>query len=791
MDKTPVEVSPENDVALFGKSSTPGIVSVHPVPGNRKQDTSKMRVYYRDPSTDTVSVTEEPVYPFFFIADANLLRSFPRDRYQFQELAGENYFKYLTVFKTWNAYWDAIRHIEKEKNQQKRTPDELYLVSNPVQQYFMQTGKTCFKNMKFDDLHRMQLDIEVYSEGGFPHAKRASDEIIIVALSDNRGWHKILHSKGSSEKAMLEELVEVIVDRDPDVIEGHNIFAFDFMYLQERFKRYRIPFRIGRDGSEPRTYQSSMRFAERSIDFPALEIAGRHVVDTYFQVMSYDVFKRDLPGYGLKVAARYFGLAPEGRTYVEGDRIAETWLKDPDHLIKYALDDVIETERLARHLSGSTYYLTQMLPMPYGQVARTGPAAKIESLFVREYLRNKHSLSRSEWGSQTLGGYTDVFFTGVAGPVVYADVESLYPSIMLNYDVKPKHDALNLFPKLLRRLTDLRFAAKKDMNAADTEAERGELDARQNSYKLLINSFYGSLGFSLAAFNDFSEADRVASIGQQILRQIISILAREGATIVEVDTDGVLFVPPDTYQGEAMERAFLDKMNEEMPTGIRIGFDGRFKKMLSYKKKNYALLTYEDKLKFKGSSLVSRSNEQFGRDFVGSAIKLLLDEDVAGLHALYLTTRDKLIRHDWDSASDFSRTETLKDNIERYLEDVRSGKRTRAASYELALQRRQETGQPVKKGDRISYYIAGTSLSSASFELAKPVSVWTPDHPDENTAYYLRRLDEFARKFEPFFTESDFRLIFSPEDLFGFDPSNIRVLSRYKAPKNLETNVPF
>ena len=213
--------------------------------------------------------------------------------------------------------------------------------------------------------------------------------------------------------------------------------------------------------------------------------------------------------------------------------------------------------------------------------------------------------------------------------------------------------------------------------------------------------------------------------------------------------------------------------------------------MLSYKKKNYALLTYEDKLKFKGSSLVSRSNEQFGRDFVGSAIKLLLDEDVAGLHALYLTTRDKLIRHDWDSASDFSRTETLKDNIERYLEDVRSGKRTRAASYELALQRRQETGQPVKKGDRISYYIAGTSLSSASFELAKPVSVWTPDHPDENTAYYLRRLDEFARKFEPFFTESDFRLIFSPEDLFGFDPSNIRVLSRYKAPKNLETNVPF
>ena len=38
------------------------------------------------------------------------------------------------------------------------------------------------------------------------------------------------------------------------------------------------------------------------------------------------------------------------------------------------------------------------------------------------------------------GGYTDIFVTGVVGPVVYADVESLYPSIMLHYDVRPHAD---------------------------------------------------------------------------------------------------------------------------------------------------------------------------------------------------------------------------------------------------------------------------------------------------------------------------------------------------------------
>ena len=138
------------------------------------------------------------------------------------------------------------------------------------------------------------------------------------------------------------------------------------------------------------------------------------------------------------------------------------------------------------------------------------------------------------------------------------------------------------------------------------------------------------MGFGYALFNDFAEADRVASTGQDILRQIMRLARRAGATVVEVDTDGVLFVPPDDVVGEEAERAFVQRLSEQMPQGIRIGFDGRFQRMLSYKKKNYALLSYDGTLKFKGSSLVSRSSERFGRAFVREAIRLLLAEDVAG-----------------------------------------------------------------------------------------------------------------------------------------------------------------
>ena len=768
-----------SDITLFGKSSRERIVAVHANGGMKAAGPAQVNVYTRNTQNNHTEVTLEPVYPFFFLADIHLLSTFPRSRYQFQQLNGDNHFKFLIVFTSWNDYWEALNVVEHAAPKEANSQEIRYRISSPIQQYLMQTGNTLFKGMVFDDLHRMQLDIEVYTEGGFPNPTRASDQVIIIALSDNRGWNHLIHTKECTERDALEELVKVIQEVDPDVIEGHNIFAFDFMYLRARYKRHRVPFAIGRDGSVPRSFQSSMRFAERTIDFPAIDIAGRHVIDTYFQVMSYDVFKRNLPGYGLKTVAKYFGLVPENRTYIDGNEISPTWRSDPDTVLKYALDDVVETERLARLLSGSTFYLSQIVPGPYGQLARTGPASKIEALFIREYLRQKESFPQSEWGSQTMGGYTDVFFTGVAGPIVYADVESLYPSIMLNYDIRPKHDSLNLFPKLLKKLTTLRLDAKKRMQEATDEQEKSELDALQSSFKILINSFYGSLGFSHASFNDFSEADRVASIGQDILRQIIHILNREKAQVIEVDTDGVLFVPPLTCKGEDAERAFVAALNQEMPEGIRIGFDGRFQKMLSYKKKNYALLAYDGSLKFKGSSLVSRSSERFGREFIREAIKRVLDEDIDGLHALYLDTRDKIIAHDWPPEA-FTRTETLKDTLPQYQADVRAGKRQRAASYELALRKLRETGQPVRKGDRITYYLTGSAPNAPSYECADFIENWSSNCPNENTAYYLRRLDEFAQKLEPFFKHHDFRLIFSPEDLFGFDSSGITLRSSSK-----------
>ncbi|MCZ6874176.1 MAG: DNA polymerase [bacterium] len=784
MATQPVEPVEAYDTTLFGHDPMPHLVALHPLPPVETPGQAMIRLYQRSVASGGILTEDVPLYPFFFLTDVQWLDNFPRQRFLLQTLKGANDYRYLVVFNTWQAHWDAVRQVQSMTNNGGRRPEQLYLIPNPTQQYLMQSGRTLFKEMEFDDVHRLQLDIEVLATAGFPHPERSADRIILIALSDNQGWRRMIDGRTLSEQDMLHELVRLIQERDPDVIEGHNIYAFDFAYIMVRCKRFDVPFTIGRNGAAPRVFASSMRFAERTVDFPALDIAGRHVVDTYFQIMSFDIFKRDLPDYSLKTAAQYFSLAPTGRTYIDGKDIAQVWQTQPQRLIDYAYDDVLETERLARHLSGSTFYLTQMLPMPYGQVARTGPAAKIEALLVREYLRQRYALPKGQLGGQMAGGYTDVFTTGVVGPIVYADVESLYPSIMLNYDVRPRTDELGLFQMLLRRLTDLRLDTKHRMtNAADSE-ERSALDAQQSSYKILINSFYGQLGFSRAIFNDFEEADRVATTGQQILRRIIDAIRREQGTVIEVDTDGVFFVPPSSVRGEAAEREFLARLNEEMPAGIRIGFDGRFCKMLSYKMKNYALLTYEGDLKSKGSSLISRSVEPFGRQFVETAIALLLAEDIQGLHDLYLATYERILRHDWTVVA-FARTETLKDTLDQYEADLAAGRRAKAATYELAKQRTEATGQPVRKGDRITYYVTGHSPTVTAFRHARLAEMWQAAQPDENTAHYLKRLDEFAGKFELFFTPQDFQQVFAPEGLFGFSDADIRLLTTTRQDKEV------
>jgi len=771
-------------VALHGHNPQEKIVAVH------QAGDSLMRLYVRN--GDGVASESVEFFPFFFLSDSSFLKGFPA-KHWIKGLEGTNFFRNLCAFERWSDMWEAVRHILELYNSSagKKALNftELPLIhlrADPVAQYLMECGRTLFKGMEFRDLYRLQLDIETFTKhpGQLSDPSRIEDRIIIIALSDNRGWELILDGRKRTEKEMLVQLVDIIREKDPDVIEGHNIDNFDLPYIIRRCEISGVELKIGRDGSIPRLPYANhggrqskspdpfARLAESGAGQTSYEIPGRHVIDTLPLLQSYDASKRSMESHGLKYAAKYFGFARPERVYIKGDQISWYWENEPDVLIRYASDDVHETRQLSDLLSPSAFYLTQMVPLDYGTVARSGSAAKIESLLLRDYVQQKHSIPTPQVGSQRTGGYTDIFYTGILGPIIYADVESLYPSIIIAENIAPSTDTLKVFPSLLKKLTEMRLQAKTSMNTSTSPQEKSFFDALQSSYKILINSFYGYLGYARGLFNDYDQASNVTLQGQRILRMLMEEIRRRDGKVIEVDTDGIFFSGPPELQTEADDEEFLSRIARVLPEKIKLAMGGRYRRMLSYKKKNYALLGYDDRITIKGSSLVARSMERFGRTYVQQCVECLLRGSILDLHTLYANLHKQIMERRVDIA-DLARTESLRDSKEQYEREVNSGKRNRTASYEVAI----SSGLHWKRGKKVSFYITGNDAEVVGFKNCKLVEHWDPNFPDENVPYYVKRLDEFSNKFAEFFLPQDFRAIFSVGDLFDFSPQGIGIVT--------------
>src|SRR6202035_1264139 len=168
-----------------------------------------------------------------------------------------------------------------------------------------------------------------------------------------------------------------------------------------------------------------------------------------------------------------------------------------------------------------------------------------------------------------------------------------YPSIMLQFDCFPATDQLQILRHLLTDLRTFRLEAKAQMRSAKNSKEQRHFHALQNTFKILINSFYGYLGFAQGHFADFDAAARVTQIGRDLLKKMIDWLGKHGARVIEVDTDGIYFVPPSSVEAGVSpakrkshaagttatteEIAQLQKgLAKELPEGIEIEFDEQF-----------------------------------------------------------------------------------------------------------------------------------------------------------------------------------------------------------------------
>jgi DNA polymerase elongation subunit (family B) len=702
--EAPAALSP----ILYGHDPTERIVAVEP-------SDSKL-VVFRRTADDAIERTTEDLRPWILFTSPRPELGDPA-----QELEGAG-FRHLYEFPSIGQFQEIRRQIRD------RHVEHLSYAA-VVKLCLLRNGKTLFKGMSIGDVVRMQVDIETV---GLSSA-REEDRILVIAVKDNRG---LLETLTGDEPEMLFRFVSLVRERDPDIIEGHNLYGFDLPYLIARAQRYGIRLGLGRDGSDLRV-GTERNFAIGGITRPFAPVYayGRHFVDTLLAVQRFDWAKGELTSYGLKSVARAFGFAEGERIEIPRDEMERHFRDDRERVLTYARQDVIETARLAELVTATEFYQTQMIPDAYGAAAVTGTGEKINSIFIRSYLHAGMAIPRPQPPRPYPGGYTELREQGVIDRVVKADVESLYPSLMLAEKIKPRSDTLNVFLPALAELTNRRLEAKAEARTA-TGTEAHYWDGLQNSFKVLINSFYGYLGAGSFHFNDYEAAGRITELGRNLVVDISRRLEDSGSRIIEIDTDGVYFVPPETVQGEEAERQYVAEIGSALPQGIRLAFDGRYRAMVSLKTKNYVLFDYDGKKTLKGASLRSRADEAYGREFLELAIDLLIEHRLEEIAELYARCIDDIL--------------CCRTPIEKLARRQRVTEKTHTSSA-------KERSRAVVGSTAVGEYITVYERKDGSLALLENYS-----QGDENIFYYMDKLHKFASRLKEAFSGDFDRLIPRP-----------------------------
>lgn len=751
---------------LWGWDPTPGIVSVW------AHASGRAIVWRRLPDSGALVREEVTFRPWLLLDRLDDLRHLgpglapdgdARATVTWRELEGPGALRFLVSALDGRTLARAVldgasRRLGRAVSHVRDLPKDSVLSLPPEEQYLVSTGRTYFRDLAFDQLQRLQFDLE--TTGLSPERSR----IFMVAVRHPSGREEVLEAPSvddAGEADLIRRLVATVAASDPDVIENHNLHGFDLPFLERRARAVGVPLGLGRIPSLGVRARAARREQTRFV------VPGRECIDTLDAVRRYDFAVRELPGHGLKAVARHFGIAPPDREMVRGDQIFETWRTDPERVRRYATADVVEVAALARLLGGAAYALAQLAPRRYERLADAGAATGvIDPLLVRAYLRAGHALPAHESGDGTThsGAALHLFATGVARRVVKADVASLYPSLMRTHRIGPSRDRLGVMLALVDGLVERRLAAKSAAKSApEGSAERFTHEAMSAAMKLVVNTAYGYLAAGgLTRFADVHAANEVTRRGRETLGLLCRELRARGVTRLEADTDGVYFAVPEGW-GEAEERRVVAEVGALLPPLVQLEFEGRYAAMLSHEPKNYALLGYDGKLVLRGVAFRSSRAEPFGEAFLRNAIARLLAGDVAGVRQAYVDAVAALRRREHSTYEVSSRVRLTKTPAQYRV----SRETRREHSYEAMLGAGREEW---RRGDRVRVFRARDGSPALVTDRAE-ATIERDDRGNYDVEHYLRVLKvNFASRLARAFTPADFAALFADPDQASLFP---------------------
>ena len=457
------------------------------------------------------------------------------------------------------------------------------------------------------------LDIETTCENGFPDVENPQEELICITIK-NQSNKKIItwgvgdfyhdrddvtYVKCKTENELLMQFMMFWTKNYPDIITGWNTKFFDLPYLMNRIRLLH--------GDKVISRMSPWKLIERK----EIEVRGKPmtVYDLFgITMLDYlDLYKWFIPTRQESYKLDYIGEIELGQNKNENpfDTFKEFYEKDFQKFVDYNIQDVELVDALEDKLGLIDLSLTVAYESKVNYDDIFSQVRVWDTLIANHLMKKKICVPpREDQSKETkyVGAYVKEPKPGLYKWVVSFDINSLYPHIIVQYNISPekiigsntsgisvdkmlkgstpldylategacitpngakfKTDSQGFLPEMMETMYQERVIFKKRMLDAKKKKEKtgdASLDKEisrchniQWARKIALNSAYGAVGNQYFRYYDVRQASGITTAGQFIIRFIENkmneylnnVMQTQGKTdyVVASDTDSIYVI---------------------------------------------------------------------------------------------------------------------------------------------------------------------------------------------------------------------------------------------------------
>lgn len=370
----------------------------------------------------------------------------------FPQVCGDQVIQIGSVFKKFNEKDPYLKHIITLNNSNKFTNIDLIKDENKD---ILLSVNDISKELGIES-SLIKTDIEYYNNLALE--KRIENQI----KTDKAD---VIIIECETEEELILEWIKVVLQQDPDIILGYNIFDFDYKYLYNRAKilgidkefnnlgktKWTEKREIGCGGIKKKNEEltvfkiqglNSSAFGDNTLFY--LQMFGRVSIDMY--KLAQISFKLD--SYKLDSVCKIY-LGKSKNDLLPTEIFIKQKGTDEDRAIiaKYCIQDCILVQRLYDKLDIYIAYcgMAQVCSILYSYLFLRGQGIKLLSFVCKICSKNNYLikvLEKTELdelekyeGAIVLNPLKNIYFE----PIAVADFNSLYPSCMISHNLS--HDS--------------------------------------------------------------------------------------------------------------------------------------------------------------------------------------------------------------------------------------------------------------------------------------------------------------------------------------------------------------